>query len=106
TRAHSCVVSEGRGRGGDGLVLVDAPSGAGGLPVEPKSFDVYYFAPQKCFAGDGGLWLALCSPAALGRIARIAATARWAPPSLSLPIAVENSRLDQTYNTPALTSLF
>ncbi len=92
--------------GADGLVLVDATSGAGGLPVEPTRFDVYYFAPQKCFAGDGGLWLALCSPAAIERIERIGAGDRWVPPSLSLPIALENSRLDQTYNTPALTSLF
>jgi phosphoserine aminotransferase len=90
----------------DGLVLVDATSGAGGLPVEAAAFDVYYFAPQKCFAGDGGLWLALCSPAAIERIERLDATDRWVPPSLSLPIALENSRLDQTYNTPALTSLF
>ena len=66
------------------------------------SFDVYYFAPQKCFAGDGGLWLALCSPAAIERIERLGAGDRWVPPSLSLPIAFENSRLDQTYNTPAL----
>ncbi|HEY3672979.1 MAG TPA: phosphoserine transaminase [Acidimicrobiia bacterium] len=100
------VMTEVRRPGDDGLVLVDATSGAGGLPVEPKSFDVYYFAPQKCFAGDGGLWLALCSPAAIERIERIGATDRWVPPSLSLPIALENSRLDQTYNTPALTSLF
>jgi phosphoserine aminotransferase len=92
--------------GDDGLVLVDATSGAGGLPVEPTHFDVYYFAPQKCFAGDGGLWLALCSPAAIERIERLGAADRWVPPSLSLPIALENSRLDQTYNTPALASLF
>ncbi len=90
----------------DGLVVVDATSGAGGLRVDPAHFDVYYFAPQKCFAGDGGLWLALCSPAAIERIERIGASGRWVPPSLSLPIALENSRLDQTYNTPALTSLF
>ncbi len=100
------VMTEVHRPGDDGLVLVDATSGAGGLPVEPKSFDVYYFAPQKCFAGDGGLWLALCSPAAIERIERLGATDRWVPPSLSLPIALENSRLDQTYNTPALTSLF
>ncbi len=100
------VMTEVRRPGDDGLVLVDATSGAGGLPVDPSLFDVYYFAPQKCFAGDGGIWLALCSPAAIERIARIGATDRWVPPSLSLPIAVENSRLDQTYNTPALTSLF
>jgi phosphoserine aminotransferase len=92
--------------GDDGLVLVDATSGAGGLPVEPTHFDVYYFAPQKCFAGDGGLWLALCSPAAIERIERLGGGDRWVPPSLSLPIALENSRLDQTYNTPALASLF
>jgi phosphoserine aminotransferase len=91
---------------GEALVLVDATSGAGGLRVDPDQFDAYYFAPQKCFAGDGGLWFALCSPAAIERIERIGASGRWVPPSLSLPIAVENSRLDQTYNTPALVSLF
>jgi len=90
----------------DGLMLVDATSGAGGLRVDPTQFDVYYFAPQKCFAGDGGIWLALCSPAAVERIEHVGATDRWVPPSLSLPIALENSRLDQTYNTPALASLF
>jgi phosphoserine aminotransferase len=100
------VMTDVRRAGDDGLVLVDATSGAGGLPVEPTHFDVYYFAPQKCFAGDGGLWLALCSPAAIERIERIGGTDRWVPPSLSLPIALENSRLDQTYNTPALGSLF
>jgi phosphoserine aminotransferase len=91
---------------GEGLVVVDATSGAGGLRVEASQFDVYYFAPQKCFAGDGGLWIACCSPAAIERIERIGATDRWVPASLSLPIALENSRLDQTYNTPALASLF
>ncbi len=100
------VMTEVHRPGDDGLVLVDGTSGAGGLPVEPTHFDVYYFAPQKCFAGDGGLWLALCSPAALERIERVGASDRWVPPSLSLPIALENSRLDQTYNTPALASLF
>jgi phosphoserine aminotransferase len=90
----------------EGLVLVDATSGAGGLRVDPQQFDVYYFAPQKCFAADGGLWIACCSPAAIERINRIGASGRWAPPSLSLPIALENSRLDQTYNTSALASLF
>jgi phosphoserine aminotransferase len=89
-----------------GLVLVDATSGAGGLRVDPRQFDVYYFAPQKCFAGDAGIWLALCSPAAIERIERIAATDRWVPPSLDLGIALEQSRLDQTYNTPALATLF
>jgi phosphoserine aminotransferase len=92
--------------GADGLVLVDATSAAGGLRIDPAQFDVYYFAPQKCFAGDGGLWLALCSPAAIERIGHIAATDRWIPPSVSLAIALENSRLDQTYNTPALATLF
>jgi phosphoserine aminotransferase len=90
----------------EGLMLVDATSGAGGLRVDPTEFDAYYFAPQKCFAGDGGIWLALCSPAAVERIDRLGASDRWVPPSLSLPIALENSRLDQTYNTPALASLF
>jgi phosphoserine aminotransferase len=92
--------------GADGLVLVDATSAAGGLRIDPAQFDAYYFAPQKCFAGDGGLWLALCSPAAIERIERIAARDRWIPPSVSLAIALENSRLDQTYNTPALATLF
>jgi phosphoserine aminotransferase len=92
--------------GADGLMLVDATSGAGGLRVDPTQFDAYYFAPQKCFAGDGGIWLALCSPAAIERIDRLGASDRWVPPSISLPIALENSRLDQTYNTPALASLF
>ncbi len=95
-----------RPEGADGLVLVDATSGAGGLRVHPAEFDAYYFAPQKCFAVEGGLWLACCSPEALDRIERLGASGRWMPPSLSLPIALENSRLDQTYNTPALATLF
>jgi len=90
----------------DGLVLVDATSGAGGLRVDPTEFDVYYFAPQKSFGSDGGLWLACCSPAAIERIEKIGASDRWIPASISLPIALENSRLDQTYNTPALATLF
>jgi phosphoserine aminotransferase len=90
----------------DGIVLVDATSGAGGLRVDPRAFDAYYFAPQKCFAGDAGLWIALCSPAAIERIERIAASGRWVPPTLDLGIALEQSRLDQTYNTPALASIF
>jgi phosphoserine aminotransferase len=89
----------------DGLVVVDATSGAGGLPWSPADADVYYFAPQKCFASDGGLWVALCSPAAVERIERIGASGRWMPASMSLPIALENSRADQTYNTPALATL-
>jgi phosphoserine aminotransferase len=90
----------------DAIVLVDATSGAGGLRVDPTQFDTYYFAPQKAFGSEGGLWLACCSPAAVERIERLAASDRWQPPSLSLAIALENSRLDQTYNTPALTTLF
>jgi phosphoserine aminotransferase len=95
-----------RPEGAGGLVLVDATSGAGGLPVDPTQFDTYYFAPQKGFASDGGLWLALCSPAAIERIEQIVASGRWIPPSLSLGIALENSLLDQTYNTPALATIF
>src|SRR5690242_9757351 len=83
------------------LVLVDATSGAGGLPVDVSETDVYYFAPQKSFASDGGLWLALVSPAAIARIEALAgATDRWLPASLSLPTVLENSRQNQTYNTP------
>ncbi len=90
----------------DGLMLVDGTSAAAGLRVDPTEFDTYYFAPQKAFAADAGIWLALCSPAAIERIERVAASGRWAPPSISLPIALENSRLDQTYNTPPLASVF
>jgi phosphoserine aminotransferase len=88
------------------LVLVDATSGAGGLPVDVSETDVYYFAPQKCFASDGGLWVALMSPAALARTTEIKAGGRWAPAFLDLQTAVDNSRLNQTYNTPALATLF
>jgi phosphoserine aminotransferase len=96
-----------RPAGSDGaLVLVDATSGAGGLPVDAAQSDVYYFAPQKCFAADGGLWLALLSPAAQERIAEVGArTDRWIPESLSLTTALDNSLKDQTYNTPALATL-
>ena len=87
------------------LVLVDATSGAGGLPVEAAEYDVYYFAPQKCFGSDGGLWIALMSPAALERAERIAASGRYIPEFLSLKTAIDNSRLQQTYNTPSLSSL-
>jgi phosphoserine aminotransferase len=90
----------------EALVLVDATSAAGGMRVDPGQFDAYYFAPQKCFASDGGLWLALLSPAAVERVDRIQASGRWAPATLSLPVALENSRLDQTYNTPGLATLF
>jgi phosphoserine aminotransferase len=90
---------------GDALVAVDATSAAGGLPWDPRELDVYYFAPQKCFASDGGLWLAACSPAALERINKIAASDRWRPASLDLGIALTNSLANQTYNTPAVTTL-
>ncbi len=89
----------------DALVLIDATSGAGGLPVDITQSDVYYFAPQKCFASDGGLWLAAFSPAALARVDEIAATGRWVPDFFSLPTAVDNSLKNQTYNTPALSTL-
>ncbi|MGV9669874.1 MULTISPECIES: phosphoserine transaminase [unclassified Gordonia (in: high G+C Gram-positive bacteria)] len=89
----------------DALIAIDATSGAGGLPVNAADTDVYYFAPQKCFAADGGIWLALMSPQAIERIERIAQTDRWCPEFLSLPTAVDNSRKNQTYNTPALATL-
>jgi phosphoserine aminotransferase len=88
------------------LVLIDATSGAGGLPVDVGQADAYYFAPQKSFAADGGLWLALLSPAAIERVGELAASDRWIPESLSLATALENSRKDQTYNTPAVATLF
>jgi len=91
---------------GEALVLIDATSGAGGLPVDVSQADAYYFAPQKCFAGDGGLWAVLLSAAALERISQIGSSGRFTPASLSLPIAIENSTKDQTYNTPAVATLF
>ena len=95
-----------RPAGTDGaLVLVDATSAAGGLLVDAKEFDTYYFAPQKSFASDGGLWIAIMSPAAIARAAKIKASGRWIPAFFDLEIAIENSRLDQTYNTPALVTL-
>lgn len=87
------------------LIAIDATSGAGGLPVNVADSDVYYFAPQKCFAADGGLWVALMSPAALARVEEIASGGRWVPDFLSLPIAIDNSSKDQTYNTPAVATL-
>jgi phosphoserine aminotransferase len=87
------------------LVLVDATSGAGGLPVDIREADVYYFAPQKSFASEGGLWLAIMSPAAVARVAEVHASGRWVPAFSDLQIAIDNSRLDQTYNTPALGTL-
>jgi phosphoserine aminotransferase len=89
----------------DALVLVDATSGAGGLPVDLTQVDAYYFAPQKCFASDGGLWLAIMSPAALERAAALAGD-RWVPAFFDLPTAIDNSRKNQTYNTPSVATLF
>ena len=89
----------------DALVAIDATSGAGGLPVDMTQADVYYFSPQKCFASDGGLWLAAFSPAALDRVEEIAATNRYIPAFLDLKTAVDNSRKNQTYNTPAVGTL-
>jgi phosphoserine aminotransferase len=91
---------------GDALVAIDATSGAGGLPLDADQADAYYFAPQKGFASDGGLWLALLSPAAQERIAELHASERWIPEFLSLNTALENSVKDQTYNTPAVATLF
>jgi phosphoserine aminotransferase len=90
----------------DALFAFDATSGAGGLPVDASQFDVYYFAPQKCFASDGGLWFALMSPKAIERAAEIKASGRWIPTFLDLQTAIDNSRSDQTYNTPALSTIF
>ena len=87
------------------LVAIDATSGAGGLPVDIADTDVYYFAPQKCFASDGGIWVAIMSPAALARVDEIKASGRWCPDFLSLPTAVDNSAKNQTYNTPAVATL-
>jgi len=100
------IVPVHRAAGSDALVVVDGTSAAGGMRVDPAAFDVYYFAPQKCFASDGGLWLACCSPRAVERIDAIRSSDRWMPATLDLSIALENSRLDQTYNTPALATLF
>jgi phosphoserine aminotransferase len=88
------------------LVLVDATSGAGGLPVDVAQADAYYFAPQKSFAADGGLWIALLGPAAVERVGELAGSDRWIPEFLSLATALDNSRKDQTYNTPAVATLF
>lgn len=90
---------------GEALIAIDATSAAGGLPVNIADADVYYFAPQKNFAGDGGLWIALMSPAALARVQAIAGAGRWVPDFLSLPIAIDNSLKNQTYNTPAIATL-
>ena len=90
----------------DALVVIDATSAAGGLPLDASDADVYYFAPQKGLASDGGLWLSLVSPAAVDRIEKVAASDRWIPPFLSLKTALDSSRKDQTYNTPAIATLF
>lgn len=90
---------------GDSLIVIDATSGAGGLPVDMKNADVYYFSPQKCFASDGGLWFAAMSPAALERIEKLNASDRFIPAFLNLQTAVDNSRKNQTYNTPAVATL-
>jgi phosphoserine aminotransferase len=96
------------GGSADSLVLIDATSGAGGLPVDVGQADAYYFAPQKAFGAEGGLWLSLLSPAAIERIEQLegAADGRWQPPFLSLATALENSRKEQTYNTPSIATLF
>jgi phosphoserine aminotransferase len=94
------------GAADDALVLVDATSGAGGLPVDLNEADVYYFAPQKCFASDGGLWVALMSPRALARAEEIAGSGRHIPAFFDLKIAIDNSQLNQTYNTPSVATLF
>jgi phosphoserine aminotransferase len=93
------------GADADALVLIDATSGAGGLPVDLSQVDVYYFSPQKCFASDGGLFVAIMSPAAIARAEEIKASGRYIPAFLDLMTAIENSRLDQTYNTPAVATI-
>ena len=94
------------GADADALMVFDATSGAGGLPLDAAQTDVYYFAPQKSFGSDGGLWFALMSPAAIARVEEIAASGRWTPAFLDLKTAVDNSRQDQTYNTPALATIY
>lgn len=94
------------GASADSLLLVDATSAAGGLPIDISTVDAYYFAPQKNFASDGGLWFSIMSPAAIERIAKVKESGRWIPAFLDLQTAVDNSRLDQTYNTPALATLY
>jgi phosphoserine aminotransferase len=94
------------GASADALVAVDATSAAGGLRFDATETDLYYFAPQKCLASDGGLWLAAASPAAIERIEQVAASGRWIPASLDLKVALDNSRKDQTYNTPSLSTVF
>lgn len=93
-------------RFGDEVVLVDGTSAAGAIPIEPSSIDAYYFSPQKALGSEGGLWVALMSPHALARVTEIVQTGRWIPPFLSLATAIDNSAKDQTYNTPALATLY
>jgi len=95
-----------RPAGASGLMCVDATSAAGGIRWSPADADLYYFSPQKCFASDGGLFLALASPAASARIEAIAASDRWIPAGLNLNTALDNSRKKQTYNTPALATIY
>ncbi len=95
-----------RPAGGEGIVLVDATSAAGAVAVDHGEYDVYYFSPQKAFGADGGLWLALCSPDAIARIEALEASGRWIPPFLSLAVALDSSRKNQTNNTPAIGTLF
>ena len=94
------------GADADALMIVDATSAAGGLAVDAREFDVYYFAPQKSFGSDGGLWFALMSPAAIARASEIKESGRWIPDFLDLQTAIDNSRQDQTYNTPALATIY
>jgi len=94
------------GSSDDSLVLIDATSGAGGLPVDLNQVDVYYFAPQKCFASEGGVWFAIMSPKALARVAEIKASGRFIPAFFDLQTAIDNSRLNQTYNTPSIATFF
>jgi len=102
----SIAVRRPAGIDADALMVWDATSAAGGLDVDPREFDVYYFAPQKSFGSDGGLWFALMSPAALERVATISASGRWIPAFLDLTTAVDNSVKEQTYNTPSLSTIF
>ena len=95
-----------RPEGSDGLMLVDATSAAGAVAVDHAEYDVYYFSPQKAFGADGGLWLAICSPAAIARIEALQASDRWIPPFLSLKTALDNSRKAQTNNTPAIATVY
>lgn len=90
---------------GDALVVVDATSAAGGISWEPSEVDVYYFSPQKCFGSEGGLWVAACSPLAIERIEELRRSERWSPASLNIGTALDNSRSNQTFNTPSITTL-